>query len=379
MPQHGKNSLSAPLARQYQAMKHRLFLFRLIGSVAFLLLLLVTGWSRGLKVWLLGFGDDFFVIVALYVVCFSLIAFVASLPLDIYEGFFLERRFGLIRQNFQGWFFDLIKKSLISLVISVIFLEGIYFFLSEFSSVWWIWAAGLWFFLSVVLARIFPKVILPLFFKVTPLAQGDARARLMKLFGRYKVRLKDIYVLDFSKKTVKANAMVAGLGNSKQIFLTDTLLESFTPAETETVLAHELGHYLAHDTLKLVGAGLVGAFCSFGAAHLLFVRLLDLFGFSALSDIAGLPLLLLILFAAGLVLLPFQNAFSRMIEKEADRFALSATGSADIFVAMMRKLGEKNLADFEPTRWEEIFFYDHPPIGKRIAMAREFIHRGEGI
>jgi len=369
----------SPEARRYQAIRYRLFFLRLFGSVAALLIFLCTGWSRALKVSLLAVREDFFSLSALYISCFLVLSFLVSLPLDVFEGFFLERRFRLGRQTFGGWFKDFLKKSAVAFIVAWVLLEGVYFFLSQFPGDWWLWAAFFWFFLSIVLARIFPYVILPLFFRVRPLEEGDVRRRIQALFERYRVRLKDVFVLDFSKKTVKANAMVSGLGATKRIFLADTLLESFTPQEIEVVLAHELGHYLRHDTAKLVIASLVSGLFSFGLAFVLFGHFLDVFGFAGPSDVAALPLLLLILFAAGFVLMPLQNGFARMIERQADCFALEATRSTEAFASMMRKLGEKNLADFSPSRWAEIFLYDHPPIAKRIRMARAFQNAGEHI
>ncbi|QAT17683.1 hypothetical protein BU251_08100 [Candidatus Velamenicoccus archaeovorus] len=385
------NSLSSsPEARRYQAIRYRLFFFRLFGSIAALLVFLCAGWSRALKVWLLAWREDFFLLAALYISCFLFLSFVAGLPLDIFEGFFLEHRFHLSRQTFGEWSKDLLKKSVVAFIVSLALLESVYFFLSQFPGTWWLWAACFWFFLSIILARIFPYAILPLFFRVRPLEEGEVRRRILALFGRYGVRLKDIFVLDFSRKTVKANAMVAGLGAAKRIFLADTLLGSFSPQEIEVVLAHELGHYLRHDTAKLVVASLASGLFSFGLAYFLFDRFLAVFGFAGPSDVAALPLLLLILFAAGFVLLPLQNGFSRILERQADRFALEATrategspeqrrGATEAFVSMMRKLGEKNLADFSPSRGMEIFFYDHPPIAKRIRMARAFQDAGEHI
>lgn len=370
---------TSPEARRYQAIRYRLFFFRLFGSVAALLVFLCTGWSRSLKVGLLSLREDFFSVAALYISCFLVLSFVAGFPLDIFEGFFLERRFRLSRQTFGEWFKDLLKKSAVAFIVSLVLLESVYFFLSQFPGSWWLWAACFWFFLSIVLARIFPCVILPLFFRVKPLEEGEVRRRILALFERYQVRLKDIFVLDFSRKTVKANAMVSGLGATKRIFLADNLLEAFTPQEIEVVLAHELGHYLRHDTAKLVVTSLVSGLFSFGLAFVLFDYFLGVLGFAGPSDVAALPLLLLILFAAGFLLLPLQNGFSRVLERQADRFALEATRATEAFVSMMQKLGEKNLADFSPSRWVEIFLYDHPPIAKRICMARVFQHAGEHI
>ena len=379
MPLNNRISLTSEKASQYQAVRRKLLLLRLVLTAVFLLAWLVSGASVGLKIRLLNIQENFFALVALYFACFAVVSFVLSLPLEIYEEFFVEKRFGLSCQRASSWLADLLKSGGVGFVVSLAALEAIYYFLSQFPDTWWLWAAFFWFFLSIVMARIFPKLILPLFFKVQPLPDGPLRQQLFNLFGRYRVRLKEIMVLDFSKKTVKANAMVSGLGATKQIFLADTLLADFTPDEIASVLAHELGHYLRHDTIKLVFLSLIGALFSFGAAHLVFRALLPVFHLAAPSDIAGLPLLLLILFAAGLLLLPLQNGFSRRLERQADLFALEAANSPMAFMSMMTKLGQKNLSDFEPPFWMEFFFYDHPSLTKRIELARRFIRVGDHI
>lgn len=358
-------------AKKYQAVKNRLFLFSLALQFLFLFALAATGLSVQLKERLFSLAPGFFVLNALYFSAFCIAAFCFSLPLDYYEGFVLEHRFGLSRMSVRAWFKDLLKKSLVFFVVSFVLIEGLYFFLLRFPETWWIWAALLWFFLSVVLSRIFPKVILPLFFKSTPLPAGALRDRIFSLLKRFHVGLKEVYVLDFSKKTVKANAMVAGLGSSKQIYLSDTLAQDFPAEEIEAVLAHELGHYVHKDTFKLVAVSLLLGLVSFYAAHRALAVLLPFFGFDAPSDIAGLPLLLLVLLGAGLILMPASSAFSRFLERGADRFALLATRDADSFISMMNRLGQRNLADFEPSKITEIFLYDHPPIQKRIRMAQE--------
>lgn len=373
-----ENKLTSDKAKQYQAIKNKLFLVHLCLTAVFFLAWLFFGWSRSLKIYLLNFSEDFFPLVALYFSCFAFSSFLFSLPLDIYEEIACERRFGLSRQSWKSWAKDLLKSGVVSFLVTLVLVEAVYFFLSQFPGTWWLWAAFFWFLMSVVIAKFFPKIVLPLFYKVRPLPEGELKNRLLGLFGKYNVRIREIMELDFSKKTAKANAMVSGIGSTKQIFLADTLVENFSPQEIESVLAHELGHYLRHDTVKLVVFGLAGALFSFGIAYLLFGALLRAMGFSAPSDIAALPLLLLILFGAGLLLLPVQNGFSRMLEKRADLFALESVPPA-AFISMMQKLGERNLSDFQPPAWVEFFLYDHPPIGKRIAMARSFIHSGDNI
>lgn len=366
-----KDDLTSQKARDYQAIKNRLFLFHLVLSLAFLAAWMVTGASRALKVGLLHFREDFFGLNAAYFFCFSVIALLFFFPLDFFEGFVLERRFGLSRQGLVSYLKDAAKKSIVSFIVGLILVEGVYFFLSSRPYDWWFWAACLWFLVSVGLARLFPQFILPLFFRSQPLAAGSLRERIFSLLARHKVPLKEVFVLDFSKKTVKANAMVAGLGRTKRIYLSDTLVNGFPENEVFCVLAHEVGHYLRRDTFKATLFGLGTALLSFYAAAVLMQKLLPRFNLAVLSDIAGLPLLALILLAAGLFLLPLQNGFSRFLERKADLFALEETHDSPAFISMMKRLGERNFAQFSPSKFIEVFLYDHPPIAQRIRMAQE--------
>ncbi len=372
MPLKNAEGSAQERARAYQAMKNRLFLFHLALNVFFLAFFFWGGWSYRLKRGIVSFSDEFFVVNALYLACFGALSFAVFFPLDFYNGFWLEHRFGLSRERWPGWLKDSLKRGAISGVIGLIFAQGLYYFLSAFPGTWWLGAALFWFLITVVLARVFPQIILPLFYKSTPLAAGPLRDRLTAFLTQEGVRLKDIRVLDFSKKTVKANAMVAGLGRTKQIFLTDTLVKDFSPDEVLQVLAHEAGHWKHGDIRKLALAGLAAALVCFYAAAQIFSAAAQSAGLAGPSDITGLPLLLLLFLGIGLALLPFQNGYARRLERAADRYALDKTGQPDAFVSMMQRLADKNLADPAPPRWARIFLYDHPPINQRIAMAQRF-------
>ncbi|MFH1692009.1 MAG: M48 family metallopeptidase [Candidatus Omnitrophota bacterium] len=366
-----------PEAKKYQAIKNRLFLLSIFLNLCFFILVIVFGWSKALSAGLSAFTDNFFLHNALYFTCFSFVYCILFFPLDFYEGYFLEHRFGLSRQTLGAWGKDVFKKSLVTFFISLIVLEAVYFFLAKSPVLWWLWAAFFWFLVSIVLTKIFPKVILPLFYKSRPLEEGVLRARIFNLLEKYGVCLKDVFILDFSKKTVKANAMVVGLGRTKQIYFSDTLVNDFTQSEIEVVLAHELGHFVHKDTFKLSVLSLVLAFFSFYSANVILNLFLHELGFSSICDIAAFPFFLMIIMWAGLAVLPLQNAYSRLLEKKADLFALEATGSPEVFISMMKRLGEKNFAEFSPSKIAEIFLYSHPPINKRIAYALEFLKSQE--
>jgi len=360
-------------AQKYQAIKNRLFLFNLCLEFSFLIIFVVSGASLFLRARLEELGGSFFSLNALYSACFGSLAFFLSLPLEFYEGFILEHRFGLSRESGFAWLKDALKKAVISFFIFLVMVEAVYYFLLRFPGIWWLCAALFWFFVTVILAKISPHWILPLFFRPTPLPEGPLKERIMAFLSRYPVSCKKVSVLNFSKKTVKANALVAGLGATKEIFLSDTLVQEFTPDEIEVVLAHEIGHYVHRDTFKLIGVNLLVTVISFFITSIFFNRLVVFFGLNGVSDVAALPLLLLSFIFLSMILLPAQNGMARFLEHEADVFSVDATKNAAAFISVMKRLGEKNLSEFSPPKIKEIFLYDHPHLSKRIAWAESLL------
>lgn len=365
-----ENTQTSPHAKEYHRIKNFLFAANLFLSIGFLLFLIVTGLSQFLRAYLRLFVQQPWMLNAAYFAIFYCIVSVAGFPLDIYEGFMLEHSFGLSKQSLPGWLKDYAKKFFITAAVALIVVECAYAFLGRFQNSWWLFAALLWLAITVVFTKIFPVVILPLFFKSRPLSDSGMRARLSTLAGRFHFNISDILILELSRKTKKANAMVAGMGSTKRIYLSDTLLEDFSPEEIDAVVAHELAHDAHHDIYWHLFISFVVSMVVFYACDRAFASLIGYFGYIAKNDIASLPLLALLVLLASCVVLPFQNAFSRWVEARADRQAILATDGPQAFIAMMTKLGQKNLAEFMPSRLVEWFLYDHPPISKRIAAAR---------
>lgn len=310
-----------------------------------------------------------------FLIFYSVIA-ALGFPLDLFEGFILEHKFKLSREFFFGWLKDYFKKNIITLLIVVIIVECIYAFIGVFYNSWWIFAAILWLLITVIFTKLFPLIILPLFFKSYPLADNDLKGRINKLAKRFNFRLSDILVLELSTKTIKANAMVTGIGLSKRIYLSDTLLADFSNEEIEIVVAHELAHNRNKDIYKHILLSFFVSILSFYICDIVLSRSISYFGYIAKDDIANLPLLSLLILLVSFILLPLQNSFSRHLEKNADSSSIKATENPASFISMISKLGHKNLADFSPGRLIEIFLYDHPPISKRISFAKQFLKPG---
>jgi len=358
-------------AKQYSRINRRLMVLDLFISGLYILAWLVFGWSKSLKVWLLGFTTNVWLLLLLYVVVLGGIMFLINLPLSYYQGYTLPHRFELSTQKLSSWIIDQAKGILVGGIIGMIVLEIIYAILRAFPTLWWLWAAVTLLIFNVLLANLAPTLLMPLFNKFIPLGEEHAELadRLMVLAKRTGTYVRGVYKFDMSKRTKQANAGLTGLGNTRRIIIGDTLLNEFTTDEIETIMAHELGHQVNKDIplgivfgslTTLIGLFLASLGLNWGVKTL---------GFTGPADIAAFPLFLTVLGLYSLVTMPLENGFSRWRERRADEYALSLTHNGIAFASALKRLANQNLADADPEDWVEWLLYSHPALGKRIAMA----------
>ncbi len=358
-------------AKKYQQIRRRLTLFHLLLTPALLIVLIASGLTFGMRQNAIAItGGNDWGVVAVYFMLFSLYFLMFDLPLEYYADFFLEHQFGLSNQNFRQWGVDFLKKASLSFALSLGLLEALYLIIRKFPGTWWLWAWAAYAFVSYVMGKLFPVFIVPLFYKYGKLEDKELETRVLKFAARFGLPVQNVYSLNLSKTTKKANAAFMGIGKTKRIVLSDTLISNFTHDEIETVLAHELGHFKHHDVWRFLGFGLVMSLAAFWMGFQGVNALGASMNLSSAADVAGLPLLFLIFYAVNFVLMPASNAYSRRRERVADLFALKATGNKDVFISTMQKLGQQNLADPAPPAWYEWFFYNHPAIHRRIEMAK---------
>jgi STE24 endopeptidase len=285
------------------------------------------------------------------------------------RGYELPRRFGLLHQPLVSWLGDRLKAALIAGPLALAGVVVIYALL-RVTPFWWLAAAAVFLAVYIAIAAVVPLWVLPLFYRLTPLADAALRERLLVLADRAGVPVVGVWVADQSRKSRTANAALVGLGRTRRIILFDTLTAEFSPAEIEAVLAHELGHHVHGDMRRGLVAQGVLTLVTFAAADALIRSGPDLWQYGSPTDPAGVPWLALVLTATGLVMAPLGNGFSRWIERQADDFALATTRNAAAFIGAMERLAALNLAERRPHRLKEIFFYSHPAIERRIARAR---------
>jgi len=301
---------------------------------------------------------------------------VLTAPLAYYGGYVLPHRYGLSTMTLPAWLADLFKGLVLSLILESLAVEVIYVLLATQPQTWWLWTALILLFFTVIMANLAPVLILPIFYKFTPLPEGELTRRLLALAERAHTRVRGVFSMQMSRKTTAANAALMGLGNTRRIVLGDTMLDRYTPDEIEVVLAHELGHHVHHDLWKLI---ISQSILTLGGLYLVNLALhwaVDTqHYYLGLADPATMPFLLLVTAVFGLVVMPVSNGLSRAVEYQADEYALQTTKKVGAFKSAMTRLANQNLADIEPSPLIEFLFHDHPAISKRLKHADAFAGR----
>ena len=303
------------------------------------------------------------------------VAWLSSLPLAWLGGYQVERRFELTKQSAHGWLGDQLKGLLLGLALQTPLVTAAYAVIRRRPRDWWLVLSGASVPLAVILSNLAPVVLMPLFNRFAPLRDDALAARVGTLASRSGVQISDVYEMDMSRQSEKPNAMFTGIGGTKRIVLGDTLIERFTPDEVEAVVAHELGHQVRGDIWRLIGFGAVSGFSLTWLlsrlAPAVLRRTQARTGVSEIGDEASLPVLALLMTAFGLLLMPIQAAFSRALERRADRFALDLTRDGTAYAGAMARLATQSLADPDPPPTVVFMLYSHPSIAERIRSARE--------
>src|SRR5713101_8537562 len=361
----------SPEARRYNRIQRRLGIADFVIGAAFLVLLLVTGWSGWLRDLALRRGfQNYTLAVLLYLFFLLLISKVLGFGLDYY-GFQLDRKFQLSTQRVPSWLWDEAKGFLVGLALAGIVTELLYFMIRQSPQHWWLITWVLFLGLFILMAQLAPVVLFPIFYKFEPLDNEDLRRRLVTLSEHAGTRVRGVYRWKLSEKSKKANAALTGLGNTRRIILADTLLDNYAPEEIEAVLAHELGHHVHRHILKSIMVQAAITFAGFWAANWVLHYAVDrVHMFETLSDFANLPLLMLVATVLSFLVLPLLNAYSRFNERQADRYAFRSIATVAPFISAMNKLAEQNLAERSPSTWVEWLFYSHPAISRRVAAAQ---------
>lgn len=298
---------------------------------------------------------------------------VLSLPFTLYSTFVIEEKFGFNKITPKTFVADLLKGLLLSILLGVPLLAGVLAFFEYAGPQAWLycWLATTVFTLFVQF--IAPTWIMPLFNKFTPLAEGELRTAILDYAKSVNFPLKNLFVIDGSRRSTKSNAFFTGFGKNKRIALFDTLIEKHTVAELVSVLAHEIGHYKKKHILKgmvisIMHMGVMFYLLSFFISQ---TGLAEAFYMEHVSTYAGLIFFGMLYSPVELILSLFLNIFSRKNEFEADRYAAETTRDPAAMIDALKKLSLHNLSNLTPHPLYVFFNYSHPPVLQRIQAIKQ--------
>ncbi len=360
-------------AKRYQRIKLGLSLTETIISFILICLFVFAGYSAELRNYVNGLFGNPYLRLLIFVLFIGIGFSVFSFPLNFIRSYWIEHHFNLSNQTLLGWLWEQTKALLVAVVLLVPILLIFYYFLNTFPTNWWFWTSTILFVFSILIGKVAPQIIFPLFYKFEPLAGNELLNRMQGLAKKGKFSLQGVYRFNMSKTTKKANAAFTGFGKTRRIILGDTLLDGFSVDEIETVFAHEVGHYVHKHLLKGIVQGTLTNYLSLFIAALLYDMLINYLGFRGVADLAALPLLSLIISLFALITGPLSNIISRKYESQADTYALEHSTKPAAFITSMKKLSDMNLSDQEPHPLIEFLFHSHPSIKSRVEQAERFI------
>jgi Zn-dependent protease with chaperone function len=339
-------------------------------------LFLFTGFSARIRDWAKSIGKLWFFVIGLYFAIFLIINFAIDLPLSYYQGYARQHAYDLSNQTFGKWFGDEIKGLLISVVVGFLFLWIPYLLLKKSPRRWWLYSGLLaipFLILSILVA---PVWIDPIFNKFEPMKNKELESKILQLAERAGIEGSRVYEVNKSQDTKTVNAYVTGFGATKRIVLWDTIIAKLDEDELLFVMGHEMGHYvLGHVWKSILFLSLLiiaGFYAIHRTAGWMINKFHRRFGFTELSDIASLPLIILLFSAYFLIIAPVALAFSRHNEHEADRFGLEITRNNRAAATAFVKLQQENLAVPRPNILIKLWQASHPPLGERIDFSNEY-------
>ena len=313
---------------------------------------------------------------------FVAIGSVAELPLDLYQTFRIEQRFGFNRMTWKLYLADMVKNTLVGVAVGVPVAALMLWIMGATGGLWWLWAWGAWMAFNLLILVLYPTVIAPLFNKFEPLADESLKARVQQLMARCGFAAKGLFVMDGSKRSAHANAYFTGFGAAKRVVFFDTLLSKLSASEVEAVLAHELGHFKHKHVIKRIVAMFVMSLAGFALLGWLSTQAWFFAAFGirpsmgAPNDALALILFLLVTPVFAFFVSPLFARLSRKQEFEADAYACKQASGTDLAGALL-KLHQDNAATLTPDPIYVKFYYSHPPASERLeALARSTVALG---
>lgn len=332
-----------------------------------MIVFLVAGGFGWYNSWVVSLTDSVVWQTILFVMGLSVVSTVLDIPFDYYATFRIEEKYGFNKTTRRVYWLDTVKELFLSLVLGGVLLALVVWFYTWAGTYFWLYAWGAVTLFSVFMAMFYSQLIVPLFNKQTPLQEGSLRDKIQDFAEKVGFKLDNIYVIDGSKRSTKANAYFTGLGPKKRVVLYDTLIDELTEEEIVAVLAHEVGHYKKRHTLR----SMVVSVIQMGVLFWLFslcvnnAALSEALGGDRAYFQLGLIAFAILYSPVNLILGIGMNVWSRSNEYEADAFA-ARYYEGDYLVSGLKKISVKSLSNLTPHPLYEYIYYSHPSLLKRI-------------
>ncbi|HEB69251.1 MAG TPA: M48 family peptidase [Desulfobulbus sp.] len=337
-------------------------------TIAFILL----GGFNLLDLWARSFGFSSIPTGLLFTGLLLLLSGLVHLPFSVYSTFVIENRFGLNRTTVKTFVFDILKTIVLVVLLGGPILALILWFFEQGGGLAWLYCWLLVVGFTIIMQFLAPVVIMPLFNRFTPLADGELKKAVTEYAHRQNFALQGIYTMDGSKRSNRLNAFFTGFGRFRRIVFFDTLMEKLTVDELVVILAHEMGHFKKKHILKMMVATILQTGLMFFILSLFIQNpgLFAAFGMEHISIYAGLVFFGFLYAPISTLLSVVGNVFSRKYEYQADRYAVGTTGKGPDLITGLKKLCRANLSNLTPHPLQVFLQYSHPPVLRRIEAIR---------
>jgi STE24 endopeptidase len=306
----------------------------------------------------------------IYLFAFYLLYSLVSL-LSAYYEYGVERKYQLSNQTKPEWLIDEVKSLILGLLFFFLAARGYLYLVERFPENWWLYYAITAGFFILLIAFVFPVLLVPLFFKLGPYPESELKDQLWQLVKKAGVKIDDIYEINLSSKVNAANAAVMGLGKSRKIVLSDNLQDKYSPGEIEAVLAHELGHQVKGDMAKNILAEFLSLLLTLFLVFKTWPFIVSLLAYDSIYSVVTIPALSLFVSLLSWLLSPLRLSLSRRWEKEADLYAVQLTGQGESLARALAKLADEALIPLKIGIYRRLFKASHPPVRERIEYILE--------
>jgi STE24 endopeptidase len=356
-------------AHDYTIGKEWMILWSLLVAAVVTWLIVRSGLLERIEAKLGGAWRNVSALVVAFV--YFVVAAILTLPWSIYADWWREKSYGRTSQPFSDWLFQLGIATLLTALLGAIFLMFVYWLIGRTGKRWWIWSTILTAVASAFLSLMAPVLIEPLFNHYTAIPAGQVRDAVVKMAGRAGVPPSRVFMYNGSRQSNNFTANAGGVGSTARVAISDVAFKNASLDEVRAVTGHEIGHYVLKHTWWGILFSTIGALVLFWLIDRLFPWFARRFGSSAaLPDARGLPVLVFMFTLFGVVTLPISNSFSRALEAQADMYSLRTENRPDALASSLVKTAEYRYP--RPGKLEEIIFYDHPSVERRVRTAMEW-------